>query len=133
MIHWAQSLMKYKIIIEADATDSPKKHEFSAAIVIAKYFRSDIIFIRPANFRTPDFNVKNIKWELKSPMGSSARTIENNMRAARKQSVNLIIDLGRIKLHQQRAIARINFFLSKPNQFKRVLVITKTKKVIEIR
>jgi hypothetical protein len=65
-------------------------------------------------------------------MGSSARTIENNMRAARKQSENIIIDLSRLKLHQQRAIAHIRFFLSKPNQFERVLVITKSRKIIEI-
>src|SRR5580765_1759917 len=100
--------MKYRIIIEADISDSPKKHEFSAAIVIAEYFRSDVVFLRPANSRTPDIDVNGTKWELKSPLGSSARTIENNMRAARNQSVNLVIDLGRIKIHQQRAIARIN-------------------------
>jgi len=125
--------MKYKIIIEAAFSDSPKSHEFAAAIVISEHFKSDVIFIRPGNFRTPDFDVSGTKWELKSPMGSSARTIENNMRAARKQSKNLIVDLSRVKIHQQRAVARINFFLSKPNQFNRVLVITKTKKIIEIR
>lgn len=124
--------MKYQIIIEADISDSPKSHEFSAAVAIAEYFRSDVTFIRPAMFRTPDFDIKGVKWELKSPMGSSARTIENNMRAARKQSANLIVDLSRIKIHQRRAMARIQFFLSKPNQFKRVLIITKTQKVVEI-
>lgn len=91
--------MKFKIIIEAELTDSPKSHEFAAAIIIAKYFRSDVIFMRPASFKTPDFDVNGTKWELKSPMGSSARTIENNMRAARKQSQNLIIDLSRINVH----------------------------------
>ncbi len=125
--------MKYKIVIDADASDPPKEHEFLAAIITAKYFRSDIIFIRSANFRTPDFSVNGTKWELKSPMGSSARTIENNMRAARKQSANLIIDLSRIKIHQRRAIARIQFYLSKPNQFQKVLIITKAKEIIEIR
>ncbi len=125
--------MKYKIIVDADISDPPKNHEFAAAIIIAEHLKSDVIFVRSANFRTPDFDVKGIKWELKSPMGSSARTIENNMRAARKQSKNIIIDLSRIKLHQQRSISRIQFFLSKPNQFEKILVITKTKKVIEIR
>ena len=124
--------MKYKIIVEANFSDPPKSYEFAAATIMAKYFGSDVIFIRSANFRTPDFAINNLKWELKSPMGSSARTIENNMRTARKQSENIVIDLSRIKLHQQRAISRVNFFLSKPNQFKRVLVITKTRKVIEI-
>lgn len=124
--------MKYKLIIDIAITDSPKDHEFTAAIILAEYFKSDVIFVRPANFRTPDFDIKGVKWELKSPMGSSTRTIENNMRTARKQSKNLIIDLSRIKLHQRRALSRINFFLSKPNQFNKVLVITKAKKVIEI-
>ncbi len=124
--------MKYRIIIEGNVRDAPKEYEFSAALLISEYFQSDILFVRTANFRTPDFTVNNTSWELKSPMGASARTIENNMRNARKQSKNLIIDLTRIKIHQQRAIARIYFFLSKPNQYKRVLVITKSSKVIEI-
>lgn len=124
--------MKYTIVIEATISDPPKEHEFAAATVMTKHFRSDVVFIRPANFRTPDFEISGIKWELKSPMSSSARTIENNMRTARKQSKNLIIDLSRIKLHQSRAISRINFFLSKPNQFDKVLIITKAKKVFEI-
>jgi hypothetical protein len=125
--------MKYKVIIDASISDSPKKHEFAVATILAAHFKSDIIFIRPASFRTPDFDIKGMKWELKSPMGSSARTIENNMRTARKQSKNIIIDLTRIKLHQRQAEARLNFFLSRPSQFKKVLVITKTKKVIEVR
>jgi len=102
-------------------------------MVIAAYFQSDVIFVRPASFKTPDFRVKDVSWELKSPMGASARTIENNMRAARKQSVNIIIDLGRIKMHQQQSIARIHYFLSKSNKFNKVLIITKSRKVIEIR
>jgi len=124
--------MKYKIIIEADLADSPKDHEFSAATIVAAYFQANVIFIRPAASRTPDFEINGIRWELKSPMGSSARTIENNMRTARKQSQNIIIDLARVKIHQQRVIARINYFLSKPNSFRKVLVITKRRQVIEI-
>ena len=96
--------MKYKIVVEANISDPPKDHEFAAATVLAKHFKSDVVFIRQANYRTPDFEIKRITWELKSPTGGSARTIENNMRTARNQSKNLIIDLGRIKLHQRRAL-----------------------------
>jgi hypothetical protein len=38
----------------------------------------------------------------------------------------------RIKMHQKKATARISFFLSKTNKLKKVLVITKSNKVIEI-
>jgi hypothetical protein len=125
--------VRYKIIIDSSVKDPPKSHEFLAATLLAEHFEAEVTFIRPSNFRTPDFSFAGLKWELKSPTGGSSRTIENNMRAAREQSTNLIIDLSRIKIHQQRAISRINFFLSKPNQFKSVIVITKTKKIIEIR
>lgn len=43
-----------------------------------------------------------------------------------------VMDLRRIKLHQQQAVSRINFFLSGPYRFKKVIIITKTKNVIEI-
>ena len=124
--------MKHRIIVDVGICDPPKSHEFSAAIIIAEYFQSDVSFIRSAMFKTPDFSINGIKWELKSPMGSSARTIENNMRAARKQSTNIIVDLGRIKIHQHRALTRVRFFLSKSSQFKKVLVITKARKIVEI-
>ena len=124
--------MRFKIIVEANNSDPPQAHELAAAIIMTEHFKSDVAFIRPASYRTPDIEINQIRWELKSPMGSSARTVENNMRTARKQSKNLIIDLRRIKMHQRRAVSRINFFLSRPNQFERVIVITKSKKIIEI-
>lgn len=124
--------MKYKVIVEAEISDAPKNHEFAAATIMARHFKADVIFLRPTRYKTPDFKIKDHVWELKSPMGGSARTIENNMRSARSQSKNIIIDLVRIKLHQNRAIAHTNYFLSKPNQFRRVLIITKDKRVIEI-
>lgn len=124
--------MKYKVIVKTDLTDRPKDHELSAALILAGYFRADVIFLRPQLDKTPDIDVDGVRWEIKSPKGDGKKTIENNLRAARKQSLHIVIDLRRIKMHQQKAIARINFFLSKPNRFKRVLVITKSQKVIEI-
>ena len=73
------------------------------------------------------------KWEIKSPLGKGKKTIENNLRAARKQSRNLIVDFNRMKLHQTKAVTNIRFYLKNtPNQFDRVIVITKNKKIIEI-
>jgi len=77
-------------------------------------------------------DISGVKWEIKSPMGNGKRTIDNNFNEARKQSKNIVIDLRRIKMHQSKANARINFYLSMPHHFKRVLVITKSKKIIEI-
>ena len=104
----------------------------SAAIILANYFKVDITFLRPLADRTPDIDVNGVKWEIKSPKGNGKKTIDNNFRAARGQSRNIVMDLRRIKMHQSKASARINFFLSTPHHFKRVLVITKSKKIIEI-
>jgi hypothetical protein len=104
----------------------------SAALILAVHFKTDVTFLRPQSRKTSDIEINGIKWEIKSPRGSSKKTIENNLRTARKQSRNIVLDLRRIKLHQKRAASRTNFFLSGPHKFKRVLIITKAAKVIEI-
>lgn len=104
----------------------------SAAIILAYHFKSDVVFLRPKYARTPDVDIRGIKWEIKSPMGNGKRTIDNNFNEARGQSKNIVIDLRRIKMHQSKANARINHYLSTPHHFAQVLVITKSKKVIVI-
>lgn len=124
--------MSYKIIIKTDLKDRPKDHELSAALIIAAYFKSDVVLLRPQIDKTPDIEVSGMKWEIKSPRGNSKKTIENNFRSARKQSASIVMDLRRINMHQSKAMSRVNFFLSKPHKFKKVLIITKSKKIVEI-
>ncbi len=127
------SQKKYEVIVKTDIQNRPKDHELSAALILANYyFKTDIVFLRPEANRTPDIAVDDARWEIKSPMGNSKKTIENNLRMARKQSKYIVIDLRRIKMHKARALARINYFLSRQKQIKKVLVITKDQKVIEI-
>lgn len=125
-------IRKYQITIKTDLKDRPKDHELSAALILAGYFKSDVIFLRPQVDKTPDIEIDGTKWEIKSPKGNGKKTIENNFRTARKQSRNIVIDLRRIKMHQSKATARINFFLSTSHRFKRVLIISKSKRIIEI-
>lgn len=125
--------MKYKVIIETKIADRPEDHELSAALVIANYFKTDVVFLRPQTHKTPDMEINGAKWEIKSPRGNGKKTIDNNLRSARKQSRNIIIDLRRIKLHQNKTKAHINHYLSSgPHGFKKILIITKTNNVIEI-
>ncbi len=124
--------MKYEVVIKTNLRDRPKDHELSAALILADYFKSDITFLRPEIDKTPDIDVNGTRWEMKSPKGDGKKTIENNLRTARKQSLNIVIDLRRIKMYQNKAVSRIHFFLSRPHGFKKILIITKSKKVIEI-
>lgn len=123
---------KYEVIVKTSAEDAPEKHEMSAAIILAYYFKTDVIFLRPQRARTPDVDVNGTKWEIKSPLGNGKRTIDNNFSEARGQSKNIVIDLRRIKMHQAKASARIRHYLSTPHHFKQVLVITKSKNVVVI-
>ncbi len=59
------------------------------AILLAEHFKHDVIFLRPGTLRTPDLNIGGVLWEIKSPLGSGKKTMENNLRSARKQSVNI--------------------------------------------
>jgi len=124
--------MKYEVTIKTDITDRPKDHELSAALILANYFKRDVIFLRPQFDKTPDIEVAGVHWEIKSPRGDGKKTIDNNFRAARKQSLNIVMDLRRIKMHRSKATVRIRSFLSTPHRFKKILIITKDQKVIEI-
>lgn len=134
MIHWANpDDMKYGINVKTDLQDRPEDHELSAALILAVHFKTDVVFLRPESRKTPDIKIHHTKWEIKSPRGNGKKTIDNNLRSARKQSQNIVVDLRRTKLHQQKAISRINFYLSAgPHGFKRLLIITKTGKVVDI-
>jgi hypothetical protein len=77
--------------------------------------------------------VRGVRWEIKSPVGNGKKTIDNNLRAAHKQSRNVVLDLRRTKLHQSKALARIAHYLaSGPHQITYLKLITKSRKVIDI-
>ena len=74
--------MKHRVIIETDFRNRPKEHGLSAVILIANHFRTDIAFLRPSCQHTPDLNVKDVKWELETPLGDGKNTIKNNLHTA---------------------------------------------------
>ena len=80
-------MVKYNVIVQTDLVDVPKEHELSAALILAYHFKTDVIFLRPETKKTPDIDVNGTKWEIKSPRGNGKKTIDNNLRAAHKQSL----------------------------------------------
>ena len=110
--------MSHNIIIPTDMHPRPKPHEESAAVILSKYFDCDVRFIVPTDRNTPDILMRNIDWEMKSPIGNGKNNIQKNMREASRQSSNIVIDLRRPKLHQSRAIGYVREYLSHPNKIK---------------
>ena len=91
------------------------------------------IFMRPMHLKSPDLKIRNEIWELKSPTGNSKNTIHNVFVTARRQSYNVIIDLRRCKMHEQKAFFRIREAYNKRRRRKcKLLVINKTGKIVDI-
>lgn len=112
----------------------PKVHEETAAAILANHFSSNVYFLETGSHGGPDVKIGSVEWEIKSPDGSSPRTIQNNMRKAGHQSGNVVIDLRRVKIHQRRAVGYVGQFMAgASSKFKRVIVITKLKKVLTIK
>ena len=106
-------------------------HEFNVATILS-WTGNDVDFIPATNNRhTPDIKYVGLEWEIKSPLGSSSRTLENNMRLALKQSTNIIIDLQRLGLPDEKSVGVVKRRAEKLGKKCRIMIITKTKKIIK--
>ena len=125
-------MVKYKVTIGSQVDGQPETHEIRTA---AKLMRSDVKFVRTSRTRTPDFYISGEFWELKSPTGNSARTIENNLRSASGQSGNVILDLTRCKMNVEQAVNRAKYFIAndKNHKIKKLLVLDKRKNLRVLR
>ena len=103
-------------------------HELKVAAILVTT-GDDVQFLRPRATPTPDILFQGVEWEIKSPMGSSSRTIENNLRLALKQSNNVILDLQRIRLSEKKCLSEVNKKAKKLNAFRRLWVIDKSGKL----
>ncbi|WP_372518495.1 hypothetical protein [Candidatus Ruminimicrobiellum ovillum] len=111
-----------------------EQHELDVAKVLNKLGK-DVEFILPSRVkfsRTPDIKMDGLLWEIKSPKGSSSRTIENNLRTALKQSKNIIIDLRRIKIDETKAISQIAKQFKYSKLIREIIIIKQNKEILDI-
>ena len=106
-------------------------HEFNVATILS-WTGDDVEFIPTGHVHTPDIRYQGFLWEIKSPQGSSSRTIENNMRLALKQSSNIIVDLSRMKLPESKCLHEVKRQNGLIRGKHRVLVITKKQKILRL-
>ena len=74
-----------------------------------------------------------MEWEIKSPVSTGSRVMEHALRSATKQSPNVIIDLRRSSLSDERAMRQITFTASKRTALHRLIVISKAGKLLDIK
>ncbi len=124
---------KYQVIVKTLPQDAPKDFEMSAALIIANYFKIDVIFLRPGHMKTPDLLVNNEIWELKSPKGNGRNTMHNIIKTARKQSINIVIDLRRCKMNSRKALARIrDTYKKRKRKIGKYYIIEKDGSILDI-
>ena len=113
---------------------NPENHEIEIAIILMKYFKKDVEFLRPIDgfkIKTPDAVIDGVLWEFKSPIGNSKKsTIQAQFRGL-KQSRNIVIDSRRTKLDDEIIIQRIKQEMTEHRKVGNVLLITKSSVVIE--
>ena len=124
-----------QVLIPVNHPNPPEKHEVDAAYILARHYRCVIEFIVPIDDfkrRTADIIMQNNVWEIKTPEGSSKYTIQKQIRRASKQAKNIIIDTRRTKLKFERIEKQALFEISKRPAVKKVILIDKKEKIVEI-
>jgi len=124
-----------KVIIPVGHPNPPAPHEEDVAKILAHHYETTVEFIMPIDDykrKTADIMMNGVAWEIKSPKGKSSSTISNQIRRASKQSCNLIIDSRSTKLKYIEIERRLRFGLSKSTSIKRVILIDKSGKIVEI-
>jgi hypothetical protein len=125
-------MSKYKVIIPIDLKPSPAQYELSAAALLAHYFKSDVEFIPRSNHKTPDFLIKGVSWELKSPTGDGKYNIQHQIKSTAKQSCNVILDVRNSKMHMTKIRGDVQRHFKFTKAIKRLVLIDKSKRVVEI-
>ena len=111
-----------------------QSHEYhSVKLLLEAGF--DIELIPTANIKglqMPDIMINQVPWEIKAPEGGSKNTIKHNIQNAAHQSENVIFDLCRCKLDEDKALKEIQHHYNLSKRIKRLKIITKSEIIIDI-
>lgn len=125
--------MTQNIIIPTNINPRPERFEIEAASIVAEYLGADAVFIARNTSQTPDCEINGVEWEIKSPVGKSKHTIETQLKRASKQAAHVIIDARRCKLHIAKIRSQLRHHGAIKKHIVRIILITKTESVEEIK
>ncbi|MBO4374849.1 MAG: hypothetical protein J5829_07055 [Lachnospiraceae bacterium] len=120
-------------------TSALNKDPYSHEMAIAELFASmdkDVIFLKPSNIPgafIPDIKMDGLEWEIKSPEGKSDRTIRRNIHKASTQSNNIIFDLSRIGIAEEKCIRDLKNAFESSNHIRNMIIVTKSKQMIVLK
>ncbi len=120
--------------VSVPAGARPVAHEIDTATRLASAGH-DVEFLVPSNLpgaKTPDVLVDGIRWEMKSPLGSSKTTISNQLARAAKQSDRLILDTSRTPIPDAEIIDEVRRRIAGSTKFVEVLILTKNGEIVRL-
>jgi len=124
-----------QVIIPAGHPNPPEPHEVEAAYILARHYQETVEFLIPVDDykrKSADIVMLGVEWEIKCPHGASKSTIGNQFRFASKQSKNIVIDTRRTRLEYESVENRVLFEIKKCTAIRKVIIIDKSERVIEI-
>lgn len=124
-----------KAVIIIPANLKVESHEILVAELLAKYFNKTVKVLEPRNGykqKTPDFRIENEYYELKTPKGKSARTIQQTLRTATKQAKNIIISSYKFPYNEITLLNRLQHELKYNKNIKTLLLLTKNNEIINL-
>lgn len=110
-----------------------ERQEYATIFILLKHAKS-IELIPPSltpKSKTPDFIMDGIAWEAKSPQGKNLITIERALHRAARQSRNIVLDLRRMLLSDDKMTAYVQKQFTLSRSIKRLKVILKSNQIID--
>lgn len=114
----------------------PTEREVEVAGLLGKALGGKINIIprinEPPNIKTPDYIIRNEKFDLKQITGGGKYVIEGNLRKKKKQSNNFIIDLTNAKIDLKEAELQIeSIYISKRYLWIDKIIVIKEDNIIK--
>ena len=83
------------------------------------------------DYHQGDFMMDGFAWEAKAPVGKGKYNVQNKIQEAAQQSCNIIIDLRRSKMLEEKAIKSYVKEFSNSKGLKRMKIIKKDGKLLD--
>lgn len=89
--------------------------------------------LNPQHIKTPDYIIKNMKYDLKEPTGNSKTTIYDLFKHKSKQADNFIIDIHKSKLNRLESIEQTQqLFYSSHRKWINTIILMEDNEIFKI-
>lgn len=115
----------------------PSQREIEVANMLGKLYGGKIRIIprvnEPENIKTPDYIIKNEKFDLKEISGNGRNTLYDAIGKQRRQANNFIFDISKTELSEMEVINQIkNIYNSKHRTWVDKIILIENKKILNI-